>query len=258
MPRQAREKSRTGIYHVMSRGINGQEIFNDDKDRLKYLETLYREKLEKSIEIYGYCLMGNHLHLLVKEDEKGLGAVMKKIGTRYARWYNWKYKRRGYVFQDRYRSECVNDDAYLLTVIRYIHLNPTRAYLVNKPESWKWSSCGAYYGMQEYPSNLTETALILGIFSADRNAAVSKFMKYMEEANSDKCLEHEEIQRKTDEQVREEILRLMQCQQIQNIQSMSKEARNNLLRDVKAIEGTTYRQLARILGISTYNIVKAK
>ncbi len=85
--RQAREKSQSGIYHVMSRGINGQDIFNDEEDLIRYLETLNRVKQNKRIEVYGYCLMENHLQLLIKEGEEGLASAMKRIGIAYARWY---------------------------------------------------------------------------------------------------------------------------------------------------------------------------
>ncbi len=257
MSRQAREKSQSGIYHVMSRGINGQDIFNDEEDSIRYLETVDRVKKNNGIEVYGYCLMKNHLHLLVKEGEEGLASAMKKIGTGYARWYNWKYNRRGYVFQDRYKSEGVDDDAYLLTVIRYIHQNPVKAKLVEKPESWRWSSCRAYYSIQEYPPGLTETGFILDIFSKDKGDAISRFRKYIEEVNSDKCLDHDEKHRKTDAQVLEEISQIMQGQTVQSIHNMPKEERDNLIRAAKAIEGTTYRQLARIFGISASTIFKA-
>lgn len=257
MSRQAREKSWSGIYHVMSRGINRQDIFIDEEDSKRYLETLGRVKQNRGIEVYGYCLMGNHVHLLIKEGTEGISVAMKSIGTGYARWYNWKYDRSGHVFQDRYKSEAVEDEAYLFTVIRYIHLNPIKAGLAKNPESWEWSSCRAYYDMRHYPSGLTETALILGMLSKDKGNAISMFRQYMEELNSDKCLEHDEMKRKTDAEVREEILHLMKGHPVQSIYNMTKEERNTVLRTAKTIEGTTYRQIARIFGISTSVIFKA-
>ncbi|ATW27324.1 REP-associated tyrosine transposase [Candidatus Formimonas warabiya] len=257
MSRQAREKSETGIYHVMSRGINRQDIFHDKEDSERYLETLMRVKEKQDIALYGYCLMENHVHLLIKEGKDGLAAAMKSIGTAYARWYNWKYDRNGHVFQDRYKSEAVDKEAYLLTVVRYIHLNPVKAGLAKNPESWDWSSCRAYYEMSPYPLGLTETEFTLGILSENKENAISLFREYMEEANSDQCLDHDEKKRRSDGEVRQEIIRLMQGRNIQNINSMPKEERKAILRNTKAIKGTNYRQIARILGVAPSTIFKA-
>ena len=98
MPRKAREKSSTGIYHVVLRGINRQIIFEDDEDYEKLLDTLKEHKETSGYEIHGYCLMSNHMHLLIKEGEEDLGIVFRRIGASYVYWYN----RRGHLFQDRY------------------------------------------------------------------------------------------------------------------------------------------------------------
>ena len=109
MPRKAREKSSTGIYHVVLRGINRQIIFEEDEDYQKLLQTLQEYKETSGYEIYGYCFMSNHIHLLIKEGEEDLGIVFRRIGARYVYWYNWKYNRRGHLFQDRYKSEAVEN-----------------------------------------------------------------------------------------------------------------------------------------------------
>ena len=107
MPRTARKKSSTGIYHVMLRGINRQSIFEDDEDNEKFLQTIKDCKDVSEFELYGYCLMGNHVHLLLKEGKESLELVFKRIGARYVFWYNWKYRRCGHLFQDRFKSEAV-------------------------------------------------------------------------------------------------------------------------------------------------------
>ena len=146
MPRAAREKSSTGIYHVMLRGINHQIIFEDDEDYQKYLQTLKTYQEKSGYIIYAWCLMGNHLHLLVKEETEDLGIAFKRIGASYVYWYNWKYGRRGHFFQDRFKSEAVEDDSYFLTVIRYIHQNPLKAGIVKDITDYRWSSYGEYIG----------------------------------------------------------------------------------------------------------------
>ena len=127
MPRKARAKSKTGIYHIILRGINRQKIFNDNEDKKRLLETLLRYKEKSKYQIYAYCLMDNHIHLLLKEGEEPLAQIMRRIGGSYVYWYNHKYERVGNLFQDRFKSEVVEDDTYFLTVLRYIHQNPAKA-----------------------------------------------------------------------------------------------------------------------------------
>ena len=112
MPRSARKKSESGIYHIMLRGINKQQIFEDKEDSERFLETLYKYKKQCEYEIYAYCLMGNHLHILLKEGKEDLTLMLKRIAGSYVYWYNWKYHRSGHLFQDRFKSEPVEDNAY--------------------------------------------------------------------------------------------------------------------------------------------------
>ena len=140
MPRQARRKSESGIYHIILRGINQQQIFEDEEDSRRFLETLSKYKEQCGYEIYAYCLMGNHVHILLKEGKENLTLVLKRIAGSYVYWYNWKYHRSGHLFQDRFKSEPVEDDAYFLTVIRYIHQNPVKAGICRNVDGYKFSS----------------------------------------------------------------------------------------------------------------------
>ena len=164
MPRYARKKSETGIYHIIIKGINRQEIFHDDEDCLRFVETLDRYKKKFKFEVYGWCLMGNHIHLLLKEGEEEIAKTMKRIGVSFVWYYNWKYKSTGHLFQDRFKSENVETDEYLMTVIRYIHQNPVKAGIVTTSSLWKWSSCKGYYGERSYPVGLLDNEFILGLF----------------------------------------------------------------------------------------------
>ena len=138
MPRQERTKSGTGIYHVMLRGINKQDIFEDDEDYSQFLNILHAlvnrcdeqgHNLPPHCTFYAYCLMTNHVHLLVRERNEHIGESIKRIGIAYARYYNHKYERNGHLFQDRFRSEPVNSIEYFMTLMRYIHQNPVIAGL---------------------------------------------------------------------------------------------------------------------------------
>ncbi|MBE6563266.1 MAG: hypothetical protein E7660_05975 [Ruminococcaceae bacterium] len=126
MPRQARIKSKSGIYHVMLRGINQQQIFEEPEDYYKFLEIVEEYKAVSEFELYAYCLMGNHIHLLIKENKEPIEQIFKRIGGKFVYWYNIKYQRVGHLFQDRFKSEPVETNDYLLTVIRYIHQNPLK------------------------------------------------------------------------------------------------------------------------------------
>src|SRR6056297_72355 len=171
MPRTARKKSKTGIYHIILRGINRQTIFEDDEDAVKFLQTLEKYKQENEYEIYAYCLMGNHIHILIKENQEELGNSMRRIGPSYVYWYNWKYERSGHLFQDRFKSEVVENKKYLLTVVRYIHQNPLNAGKVKNIKDYKWSSYREYISK----NRITDTDFVLDIINNNRKKAISMF-----------------------------------------------------------------------------------
>ena len=120
MPRSARRLSATDTYHVMLRGINRQQIFMDDEDCRRFVRILSDCKQLSGFELYAWCLMPNHIHMLIHVQNEPLEKIIKRIGSRFVWWYNMKYERVGHLFQDRYRSEPVEEDAYFLTVLRYI------------------------------------------------------------------------------------------------------------------------------------------
>ncbi len=98
MPRAARERSKTGFYHIILRGINRQGIFEDEEDSAEFLRTLIKYQKVSEYMIYAYCLMGNHIHLLLKEGTESLAIALRRIGASYVYWYNWKYERCGHLF----------------------------------------------------------------------------------------------------------------------------------------------------------------
>jgi len=159
------------------RGINRQNIFEDDEDYIKFLQTFEQYKEQCGYEIYAYCLMGNHIHLLLKIGHETLGQIMRRICRNYVYWYNNKYQRVVSLFQDRFKSEPVEDDTYLLTVQRYIHQNSLKANIVKVIEAYKWSS------YREYTSEakLGDINYILGILNTDREKAIKNFIKYNSE-----------------------------------------------------------------------------
>ena len=257
MPRIARQRSESGIYHIMLRGANRQEIFHDDEDNIRFLETLERYKNKSKMKVYGWCLMGNHVHLLIGEGEEDISLTIKRIGISYAWFYNWKYNTNGHLFQDRYKSEKVEDNGYLLTVLRYIHQNPVKAGITKKTGEWKWSSFSGYLGKTYYPTGLLDLDFILEIISENREKAIRKLIEYNEQENEDKCLEEIKRQRLTDKEAGAEIRKQTCGYDIAEIKSLPKEQRDEILKRIKEIKGLSLRQAARILGISHVLIFKS-
>lgn len=245
MPRQARRKSESGIYHIMLRGINKQVIFEDEEDNLKFLETLKNYKAISGYKIFAYCLMSNHIHLLLKVEKENLDLIVKRIASSYVYWYNWKYRRRGHLFQDRFKSEPVEDDAYFLTVIRYIHQNPIKAGLSKSIDGYKFSSYNEYINTPF----MVDMDFCLGIVDKEQ------FVEFNNEYNQDICLEIEDDNfRLTDDEAREIIRKISKCKTITEFQNLSMDKRDKYLKALRN-KGLSIRQISRLTGIG-FNIVR--
>lgn len=257
--RRARVKSKNGVYHIMLRGANRQEIFHDDEDCIKFLDIIQKYKIKSEMGVYAWCLMSNHVHLLLKEGKEDISVTMKRIGVSFVWYYNWKYRTTGHLFQDRFKSENVETYKYLQTVIRYIHQNPVKAGIVNRADEWKWSSCLGYYGKNIYPKSMLDFDFILSLFSADLTIAKERFKEFNDKKNNDQCLEDRLYERKklTDEDARLEIKKFLGAIEVAQVKSLPKLKRNEILREVKIIDGISHRQLARILGVSPNLVFKA-
>lgn len=169
MPRQARKRSNTQIYHVMLRGINQQQIFEDNEDYAKFIQVIRDCKSLSGFQLFAYCLMGNHIHLLLKETNEPIEQIFRRIGSRYVYWYNVKYRRVGHLFQDRFKSEPIETNEYFLTVLRYIHQNPSILYCWkarNKITKKKFSS----KQIKQYLKQTKKLKSALGIGTSGKTA----------------------------------------------------------------------------------------
>jgi len=136
-----RMASITGFYHVMSRGNNRVEILSKKVDKRKFIRFLSESVSGDPVEIYAYCIMSNHYHLLVKApDIETLGRTMQRVNSCYAHYYKLKYSHQGHVFQDRFRSKPLNSCGYLANVVRYVHMNPIKAGIANDLTEYEFSS----------------------------------------------------------------------------------------------------------------------
>jgi len=140
MPRLPRKYGSTGIYHITLRGVDHQKLFLRDDDFVYFLNSLLRATTAGNAKVLAYCLMHNHIHLLLEEGSESVSETVKRFATSYAGHFNKKYMRVGPLYQSRFWSQAVEDDAYLLTVLLYIHFNPVKAGICERPEQYRWSS----------------------------------------------------------------------------------------------------------------------
>lgn len=245
MPRVARKRSVTGIYHVMVRAIGGQHLFLDDRDRLRYLDCLLRLTDERQVKVYGYCLMDNHVHLLVAEGNEFLGETMKRLGTSYVQWFNIKYGRNGHLFQDRFLSEPVEDDAYFLTVLRYIHQNPVKASLAKACLDYPWSSYRHYVGRPHISSRLVDSSLATELMGGPQ-----RFLDFSNQKNADACLEADIRPKASDEDIIKVLEPLLAGRSVSTLKEMNPRERKRSILLLKTIPGASTRQIARLTGLS--------
>lgn len=247
MPRTARTRAGTGLYHIMIRGADGRLLFLDDADCGRFLDTLLRAKAEDRFRLFAYCLMGNHVHLLLQEAQDPLELVFRRIGASYVYYYNWKYQLHGHLFQDRFRSETVEDDAYFLDVLRYICQNPVKAGLCKSPLDYPWLGC----------SGITKDSALLDPFGSLTDLAGEDLLRFVREPCSGKHLDDEGSRRLTD---REAIARLREvcgCDTVQEMGRWIGEQRDAAIRN--ALEaGISIRQLSRLTAISKTVIERVK
>ncbi|RKQ29270.1 transposase [Oceanobacillus halophilus] len=245
MSRKPRRKSRSGIYHIMLRGINRQTIFEDDVDKRRFLETLLKYKPVCNYQIYSYCLMDNHVHLLMKETDESISVAIKRISSSYVYWYNQKYERTGHLFQERFKAEVVENPISFLTVLRYIHQNPMKAGLAKSVFESKWTSFYEYI----HQANIVDIDFALQLFSTDRRKAIKLYAEHAQQTNDDQCLEDTVILRRSDREVMEYLYELG-IPNKNTLQQLDKRERNKILIRLTALEGVSLRQIARITGVS--------
>jgi putative transposase len=167
------------FYHVLVRGNQRQDVFFDNQDRQAYLERVKRYKNELQFIFYAYALMVNHVHLLIETPTASISKIMQRINLTYTQYFNKKYEKVGHLFQGRYKALLCDRDEYLLSLIRYIHLNPVRANLVKEPQDYPWSSHRDYLAGKE---DLVDTKRALRFFSDRALQARRQYKDFVNEA----------------------------------------------------------------------------
>lgn len=225
----------------MLRGINEQQIFFDEEDNYKFINLLKKYKTICGFKLFAYCLMGNHVHLLIMTSDDPLDRVIKRIGTSFVFWYNTKYERTGHLFQDRFRSEAVNDRAYFFTVLRYIVWNPVKAGICQKPEDYKYSSAREY--LKDYHGITDKDIVLTSVEKSDLKEYLQNNPKYQE---SESALHKKKC---SDSTAKELIIK--EFGTLTPFVDVPKN-RNTFNNSVRALyhQGVSLRQLSRLTGIS--------
>lgn len=178
--RVKRKKCKYSVYHLIVRGNNRQAIFLDNADKEIYLLRLKRYAMRYNCHIYAYCLMTNHIHLLVYDNGSDISKFMQGLNLSYTIYFNRTYGRCGHLFQDRFKSIIIKSNSHFLQVAKYIHLNPVKARMVSSPHLYAWSSYNFYLG-DEDPYHIVNTCVLLGYFSRSKRLRHQGFLDYMDQ-----------------------------------------------------------------------------
>ena len=243
MSRKPRTRSATGIYHIILRGADRRILFSDATDCNRFLDTISKVKQASDFSLYAYCLMGNHVHLLLKENLEPIEQIMKRIEVSYVHYYNWKYQLHGHLFQDRFRSEAVECDAYFLDVLRYICQNPVKAGLCRDFMQYRWVGCVSITGKQD----------LLDPAEAYLSCSKQDLTRFIREPFEQEHLEDKGETRLTDQEAIKRLCEVCQCEYVQEIGGWDKDAMEKaVLSGIKT--GISIRQLSRITAISKTRI----
>jgi putative transposase len=248
MARQWRIEFPGALYHVLSRGNGRQDIFLSDKDRELFLSLLEELTDRFDIEIYAYVLMGNHYHLLLKTIDANLSRAMQWFGTTYTRKFNINNHTGGHLFQGRYKSIIVQNDAYLLGLSCYIHRNPLRAGIVERLADYQWSSYRYYGYKRKHPAWLTTKTILNQLSGADRHRTYRTKVQYYskEDGNFLENIKHGLVYGSQD------FIADIKDRFTENKTDVELPQRNSLLRDVDADS-----LLKKAAGILDFNIESA-
>jgi putative transposase len=178
MPRKPRIEIAGGLYHIITRGNNRRKTFRSHDDYLRFTSILSQQKLKLPFYLYAYCLMPNHVHLLIEMQDDAISRIMQRVLTSYSQYHNRKYKKIGHLFQGRYKAILCQTDRYLGELVRYIHLNPVRARMVKRPEDYEYGGHRAYLGLAK--TGLVDAEPVLRHFGATKKRAVETYIRFVE------------------------------------------------------------------------------
>ncbi len=253
MSRKPRVLSKTGMYHIIFKGIGRQNLFEERADYEKMKSIIETVKSEMEFDLYAYCLMTNHVHLFIKEKNVGeISKIMSKILSHYATWFNIKYIRSGPVFNNRYMSEPVEDEKYFLNLVRYIHQNPLKARLVGRVGQYQYSSYPDYVNGDSF---FTDVDFLLDMLSDNRRTAIESFIEFNASEEED-SFEIASSYKRSDSHIRRIIKSELDIDDPALIKGFDTELRNAVIKKLVDEVGISKSALEREIGLSRGTIIR--
>lgn len=252
MTKQIRTISKTNIYHIIIKGNNDEVIFYDDMDKNVFLERIKLTKEEFKYKVYAYCLMSNHVHLVIDVPEDKLSKSIQSLTIRYASYFNKKYDRKGPFVQNRFKSKNIENQRYFLEVCRYVHRNPEKAG-IEKTSNYKWSSYKEYIGKEK----IIEKKVLMYYL----NNNIEDFIKYTNKVeNIQEIMNYADFElnnKLKDEEVINIILKKLNFNTIEEVINFFKNKENRKkVEELKDIKGINKNQLSRIIRLDRKHISK--
>lgn len=243
-----RSRAESGFYHVMLRGNGRQLIFEDDADRREFLSCLDNAIEREGVSLIAWCLMDNHVHLIIDDSHDRLSTVMYRIGMKYAMYFNNRHQREGHLFEGRFKSSPIESDEYLVQAVRYVLNNPVAAG-ISTLEGYRWSSYAEYCGER----GLTNTKPILDMFSS-----VEDFVSFCREGAPvfDGKLEFDNVPDQLVKEVATNIAIQLGCTDLSKIKALSLKRRGAIVRALRDA-GLTVNQISRLIGISSASLYRS-
>ncbi len=254
----------------MLRGNEGKKIFLRNKERKQFIEILSMVNKKYNCIIYAFCLMSNHIHLIIDDNGNDISIIVKSIATRYAMYFNKVYNRKGHLFQDRFRSEIIEDDNYLLRASRYIHNNPVKAGMVSCVADYAWSSYLDYLGKTTPNAGVVDPEKVLKIISSNRETAIKEYIHFVTQSAdaeneifidieeekttaADKNTEYIQTLKDADRKISElSIIRNLDRNEL----LLNKKERDEVIREIRKNSSLSQKAIGSLFGLSESAVCK--
>jgi len=244
----------------MMRGNNREAIFYKNSEKKYFLELLKQQVDNENISLSAYCLMDNHVHLLIYANLQKMSEALKWINIKFAGKYNYKYQRVGHVFQGRFKSEIIDTEEYFLQVIRYIHNNPIKAKITAKAQSYEWSSYNSYIGNKNSIIKAAEMQKVIALFSN----SIKNFVNFHFEEDDSEFLEIKEDllkerEEKAQQIIKRHLLERYASTDLEGLLGLEKDIKENIIKEMISKTRLTHRRIAELMNVSrgmVHNIAK--
>lgn len=254
MPREARQRREQGMHHVVVQGKRKEQIFGEEESKERYLETVLRYKQKTGVQVYAYCILENHAHLVLRESAvEDVSNFMRRVGVSYAYWYRMQHPNHPAgreLFRGRYMSEPLETEPELLETVRYIHQEPLRLHLAERMEDYPWSS----YRLYLRPGSFIDSRVVL-----DSLHFSGGYASYMQEEAEGSFLEEVPVKYGRDDAEARELLEArLQAEGCHSLLYLDDEEKKEILRKLRYEDGISIQQLARVSGVNRGIIQRLK